>query len=104
MKRKALEYLSEWKDQSNRKSFKPLFLDVGLLSAALGLNPVEISLADDLLPLFNGAIAEQFAGQQLLYRRKPYNLPELHYWRREKRGGGGRDRLLDRARKPNRAH
>ena len=72
--------------ESNRKSYKLLFLDVGLMSAALGLNPVEISLADDLLPLFNGAIAEQFAGQQLLYRREPYNLPELHYWRREKRG------------------
>ncbi len=72
--------------ESDGKSFKPLFLDVGLMSAALGLDPMEISLADDLLPLFNGAIAEQFAGQQLLYRRKPYNLPELHYWRREKRG------------------
>ena len=72
--------------ESNRKSFKPLFPDVGLMSAALGMNPLEISLADDLLPLFNGAIAEQFAGQQLLYRRKPYHLPELHYWRREKRG------------------
>lgn len=72
--------------ESDRKSFKPLFLDVGLMSAALGLNPVEISLADDLLPLFNGAIAEQFAGQQLLYRGVPYSAPELHYWQREKRG------------------
>ncbi|MCZ6673050.1 MAG: AAA family ATPase [Verrucomicrobia bacterium] len=72
--------------ETDRKSFKPLFLDVGLLSAALGLNPVDIKLADDLLPLFNGVIAEQFAGQQLLYRGAEYENPELHYWRREKRG------------------
>ena len=72
--------------ETDRKSFKPLFLDVGLMSAALGLNPVEINLANDLLPLFNGAIAEQFAGQQLLYRGDPYSTPELHYWQREKRG------------------
>ncbi len=72
--------------ESDRKSFKPLFLDVGLMSAALGLDPVEISLADDLLPLFNGAIAEQFAGQQFLYRGAPYSAPELYFWQREKRG------------------
>jgi predicted AAA+ superfamily ATPase len=72
--------------ESDRKSFKILFLDVGLLSTALGLNPMEIRLADDLLPLFDGAIAEQFAGQQLLYRGAEYKNPQLHYWKREKRG------------------
>ena len=39
--------------ESNRKSFKPLFLDVGLMSAALGVNPVVVRLVGDLLPLFN---------------------------------------------------
>jgi predicted AAA+ superfamily ATPase len=72
--------------ESDGKSFKPLFLDLGLLSASLGLNPVEVSLAEDLLPLFKGAIAEQFAGQQLLYRKNAYEEPALHYWRREKKG------------------
>ena len=72
--------------ETNRRSFKPVFLDVGLMSAALGVNPLEVRLADDLLPLFNGAIAEQFAGQHLLYRGAAYESPKLHYWRREKRG------------------
>jgi len=72
--------------ESNNKVQKLLFLDVGLLSCALGLKATDISLAQDLTLINSGAVAEQFAGQHLLHQHESYVQPELYYWNREKRG------------------
>lgn len=66
----------------NPKVFKPLFLDVGLVLSALGLNAADLATTD-LLVVNSGAVCEQFVGQHLLYRQQMYRLPELHYWARE---------------------
>ena len=63
--------------------FKPLFLDVGLGSRALGLKlPDFLSDAGSLLAN-QGAICEQFVGQHFLYDRAEYEEPETYCWMRE---------------------
>ena len=69
--------------EEDRDVWKPLFLDVGLMNHANGIGEFELqTLADDEL-VNAGAIAEQFVGQQLLYRNGNLAEPSLHYWLRE---------------------
>ncbi len=67
------------------RDFKPLFLDVGLVATSLGLNLADLHTTDDLLMINNGAVAEQFIGQHLLFRHPSYKRPELYYWNRAKK-------------------
>jgi hypothetical protein len=67
------------------KDFKPLFLDTGLMTHSLGLNLPALQVVKDLTLVNNGAVAEQFIGQHLLYQNLSYEKPELYYWNREKR-------------------
>ena len=71
--------------QSNEKFQKPLFLDVGLLMSACGMNFTDIEAVDDVVLINSGTICEQYVGQHLLYRNPLYLEPELFYWCREKR-------------------
>jgi len=58
---------------------KFLFVDVGLLLAALGI-PAQ-AVIDTPVELANrGVLAEQFVGQQLLYAKPGHMAPELYYW------------------------
>jgi len=68
--------------EKNERLFKTLFLDIGLLSTALKLNVLNLR-RQDLTLINNGALAEQFVGQQLLYAGNAYQSPELYYWQRE---------------------
>ncbi|MCD4702369.1 MAG: ATP-binding protein [Candidatus Aegiribacteria sp.] len=65
--------------------FKILFIDVGLLCRACGMNSIDMLSADKLMMINSGAVAEQFAGQHLLSEREFYEKPELYYWVREKK-------------------
>ena len=65
--------------------FKPLFLDVGLISASLGLKLSDFEPDDQVMLANQGALAEQFVGQHLLYSSEPYVSPQLFYWNREKK-------------------
>ena len=70
----------------NKKKFKALFVDVGLVSASLGLRMNPELQAGDFVLVNNGAIAEQAIGQ-LLRTVCPYYMdPALHYWARDKKG------------------
>ncbi|MBS0349716.1 MAG: ATP-binding protein [Proteobacteria bacterium] len=71
--------------QVNEKIFKPLFLDVGLVCTSLGLNLLDIGVANTLSLVNSGAISEQFIGQHLLYLHPSYQEPALYYWVREKK-------------------
>lgn len=68
----------------NEKKFKIIFLDVGLLKRAVGLD-IELLMTDNLLLLNHGAVAEQFVGQELLAYQDPYDKPQLYYWAREEK-------------------
>lgn len=72
--------------EENGKIQKLLFLDVGLLSHALGLNLLTFLEGEGSVMKHAGASCEQFVGQHLLYRNEYYIRPELHYWMREKKG------------------
>lgn len=65
--------------------FKPLFLDVGLMASACGLNLLDFTRAADVLQINQGSICEQFVGQHLLYSQPCFVRPELFFWMREKR-------------------
>ena len=70
--------------EMNERRFKCLYLDVGLMCAALSLNLLDLSHQD--LTLVNaGAVAEQFIGQHLLHNGPSFQTPSLHYWTREAR-------------------
>ncbi len=62
--------------------FKPLFFDIGLVSHIL---KIRLKNLDDLMLLNEGALAEQFVGQQLLTRKPFFIDRKLYYWIREKR-------------------
>jgi len=61
--------------------FKVLFMDVGLLHAVNGIYG-ETAQANNFTDLFNGRVAEQFVGQELLAYQDPYSKPLLFYWAR----------------------
>jgi len=70
--------------QINMKKFKLLFLDCGLLNAALGLNNLDLLQSKSNWSWHNkGALAEQFIGQNLYYQFPNYQAPELFFWIRE---------------------
>ena len=70
--------------ETDVRTFKPLFLNVGLLLSACGLSMADIPSAEVLMLVNSGQICEQFVGQHLLYRQPLHKQPELHYWLREK--------------------
>ncbi|MBQ9431943.1 MAG: ATP-binding protein [Kiritimatiellae bacterium] len=69
--------------EEDRDVWKPLFLDVGLMNHANGLGFSLLEGLSDVELINTGAIAEQFVGQQLLYRNGDAEMPSLHYWLRE---------------------
>lgn len=68
----------------NDKVFKLIFIDTGLMNCLLGLDWNHIRNLDEKTLVNEGALAEQFAGQELLASGKA--RPELFYWLREGKG------------------
>ena len=69
----------------NEKKFKLLFVDIGLMNRAGKINLSNL-LLQDLLLINQGAITEQFVGQELLAYQNPEEEPELYFWERDKKG------------------
>ena len=63
------------------KVFKVLYLDVGLLNYLCGMRWDGIRNLDERKLIHEGAMAEQFVGQELLLKYRD----ELHFWMREGR-------------------
>jgi predicted AAA+ superfamily ATPase len=68
--------------EADERNFKALYMDVGLLCSALHLSLLDLR-REDLSLVNDGAIAEQFIGQHLLYGCAWYETPNLYYWMRE---------------------
>ncbi len=74
--------------------FKTVFLDIGLLSNIYGFYSDKVISKQKLAALYNGKLAEQFVGQELLASQSG----SLFYWSRETRGSSAEvDYLLERA-------
>lgn len=67
----------------DERAYKLLFLDVGLMVRACGLDWTAISNLDSQRLVNEGAIAEQFVGQHLLRLEEGRMGPHLCYWIRE---------------------
>jgi len=68
--------------EADERNFKALYMDVGLMCSALHLSLLDLR-REDLSLVNDGAIAEQFIGQHLLYGCAWYETPNLYYWMRE---------------------
>ena len=71
--------------QIKENKFKALFLDVGLMQNACGLQGV-LSLAKDFVQVNSGSVAEQFVGQELRATADKYQPAGLYFWARDKKG------------------
>ena len=60
-----------------------MFFDVGLMQNLCGAT--DQLLDGDPMRINDGAVAEQFVGQELLAHRSPYERPELYYWHRRQK-------------------
>lgn len=69
-------------DNLKNDIFKPLFFDIGLVNSIGNIQLVNIQ---ELITINEGALAEQFIGQELLTVEKPYIDSRLYYWMREKK-------------------
>ncbi|MBM3705402.1 MAG: ATP-binding protein [Actinobacteria bacterium] len=82
--------------QENEKKFKVIFLDVGLVSAILGLVLKSDREIGELIRVNIGGISEQVVGQLLRSRVMKFIDPHLNYYVRETRGSEAEiDYLID---------
>jgi hypothetical protein len=68
--------------QINESYFKVIFLDIGLFHSISGIY-AETARENDFTAIFKGAVAEQFAGQELIISQSPYTKANLFYWGRQ---------------------
>lgn len=68
----------------NEKKFKLLFLDIGLVKRACHLD-LEIAFKEDIFLVNDGALAEQFVGQELLAYHGQEEMNNLFFWNREQK-------------------
>jgi predicted AAA+ superfamily ATPase len=71
--------------EMSEKKFKLLFLDVGLLQSAMGMDPRNFQI-DEISAINKGSLAEQFVGQELLAYSNPHRNEQLYFWERERTG------------------
>lgn len=64
---------------ASEKRFKPLVVDVGLMRSLAGISAKEVIAQSDILGIYQGALAEQFVGQEL----KATTGMTPFYWQRE---------------------
>ena len=68
----------------NEKKLKLLFLDTGLVKYSTGLD-AKLLLQKDMLLVNDGAMAEQFVGQELIATQPNYDEAKLYFWQRHKK-------------------
>ena len=70
--------------ETNHKKCKMLLLDTGIFQRLSDLQLSEILFEEDFDVINKGAIAEQFAGLELLKNSSPYMSENLYFWTKEK--------------------
>lgn len=72
--------------EENEKVFKVILLDVGLVSAIMGVVLMGNEKIEDIVRVNEGGISEQAVGQILRTIAPSYVDPALHYYAREQKG------------------
>ena len=70
--------------EANFKKQKIILLDTGIFQYLSGLQLSDILFSDNFDVVNKGAIAEQFAGLELIKNASPYMPENLYFWTREK--------------------
>ena len=68
------------------RRYKLVLIDIGLVSASLGISLSDLAQTEDLVMTNEGAIAEQAVGQALRLVEPPFHEPKLYYWARDTPG------------------
>jgi predicted AAA+ superfamily ATPase len=68
--------------ETNPRLFKAILVDIGLVSANLGLSVVDARNLGGMVWADKGGMAEQFVGQHLRRLFAPFEEPRLFYWQR----------------------
>ncbi len=77
---------------ANEKKFKSVFLDIGLMAHLNGLSNNYLEIKHNMNTVFQGAMAEQFVGQEFLAAGQK----NLHYWARQSKSSNAEvDYLLE---------
>ncbi len=71
--------------QMDPKKFKVLLYDTGIFQRILGLNVREYLVVEDMDMVNKGALAEIFAGLELIKANSFLEKPQLFYWHRQER-------------------
>lgn len=84
--------------ETDDKTFKLVFLDIGLGQALAGVSVKDLLMADDLVATYEGRLSEQFVGQELLAGSSGASEGgQLFYWKRHAHGSSAEvDYLLSR--------
>ncbi|MDX2346187.1 MAG: AAA family ATPase [Legionella sp.] len=69
----------------NEKKFKLLFVDIGLVLAAMRVDMSHIINASNMIST-KGQLSEQIVGQELLAHAPSYDALKLYFWMRDKTG------------------
>ncbi|NQZ58683.1 MAG: ATP-binding protein [Lentisphaeraceae bacterium] len=69
--------------EKDHRKFKVIFFDVGLAMRILRIPFQELIINDDITLVNEGALAEQFVGQELLSYSSCRERTHLYYWHRE---------------------
>ncbi|MFH2057656.1 MAG: AAA family ATPase [Pseudomonadota bacterium] len=69
---------------ASAKKIKPLFLDIGLMQYNSGVSAKDVIEAKDLSHVYQGALAEQFVGQEMVAAGGSENQ-KMYYWARDKK-------------------
>jgi predicted AAA+ superfamily ATPase len=72
--------------EQNEKSRKYAVLDTGLMQRFLGLDLSGFATATEITQINRGALAEIWAGLELVKAQRPSGPAHLFYWHREQRG------------------
>ena len=62
--------------------YKTIFMDIGFVNQFSQIDLIDLN---NLITANEGALAEQFVGQELLPLNPPYMTPDLFYWSREEK-------------------
>ena len=71
--------------EANHKNCKMLLLDTGIFQRLLDLQISDIINSGDFEAVNKGAIAEQFAGLEIIKNSSPYVPENLYFWMREQK-------------------
>ena len=84
--------------EADESHYKVIFLDVGLMHHILGLrihDSTSFTSFEMLMTVMEGAVAEQFVGQEFIAHHAHFEKKQLYYWHREAKNSNAEVDYID---------